>query len=255
MRSRNLGKLDSKVAIVTGSGQGIGRGMAIALARAGARVVVCEINSETGKAVAEEINKFGGQAIAAPCDVGVERQVRLMVELTVKTYGPRIDVLINNAQALFIQHDAIEDFPEERWDRTYQSGVKGTWYCCKAVFPYMKEHGGKIINFGSAFGINGREGWSDYAGCKEAIRGFTRSLAKEWAQYNIKANVICPSIVSPSFLQAKAKYPDKIGKLNMGDAERDAGAAAVFLASADESFPVTGHTFHVGAGGITQIHI
>src|SRR3990172_6068626 len=129
-----LAKLEGKVAIVTGSGQGIGRGMAIALAKEGAKVVIAEINPETGKAVAEDIRQQGGQAIAVQCDVGVEEQVRRMVDVAVKKFGP-IDILINNAQTLFVQYDPIEEFPEERWDRSYQTGIKATWYCCKAVFP------------------------------------------------------------------------------------------------------------------------
>jgi 2-hydroxycyclohexanecarboxyl-CoA dehydrogenase len=202
-----LAKLEGKVAIVTGSGQGIGRGMAIALAKEGAKVVIAEINPETGKAVAEEIRKMGLQAINVQFDLGVEAQVRHMVDVAVKEFGP-IDILINNGQKLFVQYDPIEEFPEERWDQTYQTGIKGTWYCCKAVFPYMKERGGAIINFGSGWGIYGAPGWSDYAGCKEAIRGFSKTAAKEWAKYKIRVNVICPGIESPSSRAFVAKFPE-----------------------------------------------
>ena len=248
-----MGKLEGKVAIVTGGGQGTGRGMAIALAKEGAKVVIAEINPKTGKAVAEEIRQLGGRAIAVQCDIGVEEQVRKMVDVAVREFGT-IDVLINNAQTLFTDYAPIEEFPEERWDRTYQTGIKATWYCCKAVFPYMKERGGKIINFGSGWGISGAPGWSDYAGCKEAIRGFTKTAAKEWAKYNIKVNVICPGIDSPSFRAFAAKNPQMVeASFKLGDPEQDAGGAAVFLASAD-SDPITGHTFHVGVGGIQMVH-
>jgi len=170
-----------------------------------------------------------------------------MVDVAVKKFGP-IDILINNAQTLFVQYDPIEEFPEERWDRTYQTGIKATWYCCKAVFPYMKERGGKIINFGSGWGIYGAPGWVDYAGCKEAIRAFTKTAAREWEKYRINVNVICPSIDSLSFRAFAAKYPEMLGPgVVQGDPERDAGAAAVFLASSD-SDSISGHTFHVGHG-------
>ena len=246
-----MAKLEGKVAIVTGSGQGIGRGMAIALAKEGAKVVIAEINPETGKAVAEEIRKLGKQAINVQFDLAVQDSVRHMVDVAVKEFGP-IDILINNGQTLFGDPAMVEEFPEERWDRTYQTGIKGTWYCCKAVFPYMKERGGSIINFASGVGIYGWEGWSDYAGCKEAIRGFSKTAAKEWAKYKIRINIICPGIVSPSYLAALAKYPEKFTATaaSMGDPERDAGRLAVFLASSDSEL-LTGHTFHVEKDKVT----
>jgi NAD(P)-dependent dehydrogenase (short-subunit alcohol dehydrogenase family) len=247
-----MGKLDGKVIIVTGAGQGTGRGMAIALAKEGAKVVVSDINDNTGKAVAEEIRKLNKQAIFLKCDVGVEKEVKQMVDQAAKEFGP-IDVMINNAQTLFTDYDPIENFPESRWDRTYQTGIKGTWYCCKAVFPYMKDRGGKIINFASGWGIMGSPGWCDYAGCKEAIRGFTRTAAKEWAKYKITVNVICPGIDSPSFRKFVEKNPQMAeAKFTLGDPEKDAGRAAIFL-SGSESDMFTGHTFHVGIGGIQTV--
>ncbi len=264
-----MGKLDGKVAIVTGSGQGIGRGLAIALAKEGAKVVITDINQQTAEAVAAEIRALGRQAIAVTCDVGVEEQVKKMVDRAAREFGP-IDILINNAQTLFIQYDPIETFPEERWDRTYQTGVKGTWYCCKAVFPHMKNRGGKIINFGSGWGVSGAPGWSDYAGCKEAIRGFSRTAAREWGKYKINVNVICPGIDSPSARKFAEKYLNfnsdntasierAVGALTaggnalgrFGDPERDAGPVAVFLSSSDSDY-LTGQTFHVDGGA--EIH-
>jgi len=245
------GKLEGKVAIVTGAGQGIGRGMSIALAMAGAKVVVADINPDTGEAVAEEIRQMGHQAISVQFDLGVEEQCRQMVEAAVKEFGP-IDILINNGQTLFVQYDPVEVFPEERWDRTYNTGLKGTWYCSKAVFPHMKGRGGSIINFGSGWGVYGAPGWSDYAGCKEAIRGLSKTMAKEWRQHDIRVNVICPSINSPSADAAKEKFPELTGGNpgGAGDPIEDAGAAAVFLASPDSAL-LTGHTFNVGKNSVT----
>lgn len=252
-----MSDVSGKVIIVTGAGRGIGRGMAIALAKSGASVVIAEINLDNANAVAAEIGELGLQALAIACDVGVASDVDAMVDAVVSKFG-RIDVLINNAQALFTESVPIEDFPEDRWDKTFQTGVKATWYCSKAVLPHMKNRGGKIINFGSGWGIYGAPGWCDYAGNKEAIRGFSKTAAKEWAKYDIQVNVITPAIATPLQAEVAIRYPDmpeskNLPGVHLGDAEADAGAAAIWLSSS-ASGKITGHTFAVGPGGIQTIH-
>lgn len=246
-------KLEGKVAIVTGAGQGIGRGIALAFAKEGAKVVIAEINAATAKSVEKEINDLGTDALAVVCDVGNEKQVKSMVDQAVRQFGP-IDIMVNNAQILGKLTPA-ESVLEESWDIVFQTGVKATWYCCKAVFPHMKDRGGKIINLGSGSGILGFEGQSDYSANKEAIRGLSRTLAREWGKYWINVNVICPSATTPlhaAFYKAnpKAKIesttPSRI--LNrLGDPEKDIGRAAVFLASEDADF-ITGQTLMVDGG-------
>lgn len=263
-----MGKLDGKVAIVTGSGQGIGRGVAIALAKEGAKLVIAELNAETGRAVAEEIRALGAEAIDVVCDVSDRQQVAEMVQRAVDEFA-QIDILVNNAQQLFLEYEAIEDMREERWARTFETGLMGTWYCSRAVFPHMKDQGGKIINFGSGWGILGAEGWSDYSACKEAIRALSRSAAREWGKHKITVNVICPGLRSPStdaFLQRESESAtesstgsteaaiDNVGGNNgalgyFGDPEIDGGPVAVFLASSDSDY-MTGQTLHVDGGVI-----
>lgn len=263
-----MGKLDGKVAIVTGSGQGIGRGLALALAKEGAKLVIAEINPTTGASVAEEIRGLDRDAISVVCDVSDKAQVDSMVQRAVDEFGT-VDVLINNAQQLFLQYESVEDMREERWARTFETGLMGTWYCSRAVFPHMKDRGGKIINFGSGWGILGAEGWSDYAACKEAIRGLTRSAAREWGKYKITVNVICPGLRSPSADEFLRREMEKATHSNtgstetaienmqgtngalgyFGDPEESGGPVAVFLASADSDY-MTGQTFHVDGGTI-----
>lgn len=263
-----MGKLDGRTAIVTGAGQGIGRGLALALSKEGAKLMIAEIKPETGPAVVEEIRAFGGEAVHAVCDVSDKAQVEAMVQKTVEEFG-QIDVLINNAQQLFLQYESVEDMREERWIGTFESGLMGTWHCSRAVFPHMKERGGKIINFGSGWGILGAEGWSDYAACKEAIRALSRSAAREWGRYGITVNVICPGLRSPStdaFLDKETVNAtesstgsteaaiDNVGGNNgalgkFGDPEVDGGPVAVFLASSDSDY-LTGQTLHVDGGVI-----
>ena len=247
-----MAKLEGKVAIVTGSGQGIGRGIAIAFAKEGAKVVVADINAETANNVANEIQDLGKEALAIVCDVGDEQQVQNMVDQAVAKFGP-IDILVNNAQG-YVPMRSIENVEEKHWDKSLRTGLKAAWYCCKAVFPHMKDRGGKIINFASASAIVGMEGMVTYNATKEAIRGFTRTAAREWGRHNINVNVICPSALTPQMEWRQQQFPEEhekhmeaVALHRVGDPEKDIGRAAVFLASEDSDF-ITGHTFMVDGG-------
>jgi NAD(P)-dependent dehydrogenase (short-subunit alcohol dehydrogenase family) len=256
-----MGRLEGKVAIVTGGGQGVGKGIALAFAREGARVVIAEINPETANETADEIKALGHQALAVVCDVGAEEQVTAMVAKAASEFGP-IDILVNNAQSwtgrsAYHLGSPIESFPEDWWDLAFQTGVKATLYCCKAVFPHMKDRGGKIINFASYMGVIGWEGSADYNANKEAIRGLSRTAAREWGKYGINVNVICPAAISPAMIAFGMASPDKVEEMTkaieqiplkrVGDPEKDIGPVAVFLASADSDF-VTGQTIMVDGG-------
>ncbi len=244
-------KLEGKVAIVTGGGQGVGRGIALAFAKEGARVVVAGRTAGTLGAVAEELRQLGEESLDVVCDVSKEDQVKHMVGESVKRFG-QIDILVNNAQTL-PPPLPLEEGDDAWWDAFFDSGPKGTWYCCKAVFPYMKGRGGKVINLGSRAGLAGRHCVA-YAGCKEAIRGFSRRAAMEWGKYNITVNVICPKVQSPAQIEWQRLNPEALKRelaerpiSRHGDAEMDVGRTAVFLASSDADF-ITGQTLMVVGG-------
>jgi 2-hydroxycyclohexanecarboxyl-CoA dehydrogenase len=254
-------RLQGKVAIVTGAGRGIGRGISLAFAKEGARVVLASRSEGPLNAVEAEIQLLGADALAVACDVGDLAQIGAMVEAGVAAFGP-IDILVNNAQSWGAPGERTvgtpsvppEDLPDDWWDHTFQTGVKATFACCKAVFPSMRERGGKIINFGSSVGVNGGAGMADYAANKEAIRGLSRSLARAWGRYAINVNVICPAIETDALAEVARANPQlveasRIGRPipRFGDAERDAGALAVFLASPESDY-LTGGTFMLDGG-------
>jgi NAD(P)-dependent dehydrogenase (short-subunit alcohol dehydrogenase family) len=247
-----MGKLDGKAAIITGAGQGIGKGIALALAKEGAKIVIAEINKETCKASAAGIQELGGEAIAVVCDVGKEIDVKKMVDQAVKRFGP-IDILVNNAQG-YTPRVPAEEVEDEHWDYSFQTGVKAVWYCSKAVFPHMKGRGGKIINIASGAGVFGLENASVYSATKEAIRGFSKTLAKEWGKYRINVNIICPLAWTPASEAFAEMYPEEYKRSietvplgRWGDAEKDIGGVAVFLASEYSDY-MTGQTLMVEGG-------
>lgn len=247
-----MGKLESKTAIVTGAGQGIGRGLALELAREGAAVVIAELDAETCPKTAEEIKSIGGKALAVICDVSKRDQVEATVSAAVKEFGT-VDVLVNNAQSMRNQV-LLEDTTDEDMALALESGLWATFYFMQACFPCMKKNGGKVINFGSAAGLDGYAEWGAYAAAKEGIRAITRVAAHEWGQYRINVNAICPLANTPKMKLWAEAFPDnyewmvsRIPLGRLGDCERDIGRAVVFLASSDSDF-VTGHTLMVDGG-------
>jgi 2-hydroxycyclohexanecarboxyl-CoA dehydrogenase len=258
--------LKESVAIVTGAGRGIGRAAAKALAEAGARVVVASRTKATVDSVVGEIRDRGGIAHGITCDVASRESVNEMVEATAKTYGA-VHVLINSAQSYGLPESGeqtpvyrgLETFPEDLWDYTFATGLKATLYCMQAVFPYLREHGGKIINFGSGNGILAIEGTSAYNANKEAIRALTRTAAREWGQYGITANTVVPMIETDSFKGFMDENPGMRESIEgssplrrIGDPDRDAGPLLVYLSSPGSDY-LTGMTFMLD-GGMVNFH-
>lgn len=263
MSTGGNGRLTGRVAIVTGAGRGIGRAIAIEYAREGAKVMVASRSRGTVEKVVDEILHVGGTALGITCDVGSRDEVDAMVATTIEHYGA-VDILVNNAQGFGTAeqpegstgYHPLETFPEDVWDHTFQTGIKGTLYGMQAVFPYMSQHGGKIINFGSGNGITAMKGTAAYNATKEGIRALTRTAANEWGRYSIYVNCLVPTIVTDSaqaFFDSRPGVQDKlisgIPLKRWGEVDRDIGPVAVFLACSDSDF-ITGQTLHVDGGQI-----
>jgi NAD(P)-dependent dehydrogenase (short-subunit alcohol dehydrogenase family) len=245
-----MGKLEGKVALVTGAGWGYGPGISQALAREGAAVCVVDLTLEAANEAASAIAELGGRAMPVSCDVGQAAQVEQAVTACVQELGS-IDILVNNGQRWSPAEGAVplvslEDIDDDSWDHTFDIGVKAAFVCSKAVFPHMKGRGGKIVNVGSDAGIRGGARRAHYAASAEALRALTKCTAYDWGQYGINVNVISPSVQSdPTAVPPPAEGPDGRRVVTGYVTQDDAGAISVFLAS-DATDYVTGQTFVVG---------
>jgi NAD(P)-dependent dehydrogenase (short-subunit alcohol dehydrogenase family) len=246
-------RLEGKVAIITGSGSGIGRGTANLFAREGAKVVVAEINPETGQRTADEINAAGGQAIFVHTDVHEESECRKMVEEAVRRFG-RLDVLMNNAY--YNKGGTVVDLPIEEWDRSMNVMVRSIYLGCKHAIPAMIETGGgSIVNIASVHGLLAAARGAVYEPAKAAVINLSREIAVDYGPQGVRCNAICPGLIITERSAAHFEEPAAMARAAAVYPVRRAGRpidiayGALYLAS-DESTFVTG-TALVIDGGLT----
>lgn len=245
-------RLDGKVALVVGGSRGLGRSMALALAEAGATTVICSRRQADCQKVAAEIaEKTGRPSAGLAADVTREADVSRLFEEVVRRFG-RLDVLINSAGMNI--RKPIEQFALDEFRQVMELNVQGTWLCCRAAAGIMKKQGsGSVINIGSALGSIGLAERSAYTASKAAVLNLTRTLALEWAPFNVRCNVICPGPFMTEMNLPLLQQPDKVEAITnaiplkrWGEMHEIRGAA-VFLAS-DASSYVTGSSLYVDGG-------
>jgi NAD(P)-dependent dehydrogenase (short-subunit alcohol dehydrogenase family) len=245
-------RLEGKVAIITGAGQGIGLGIAQAYADSGASLVISGRDINKLQSAASELSSRGAKVHAIAGDVRKRACAQATVAAAIAEFG-KIDVLINNAQSA-VAGVALEQIDDDAISMTIESGLLGTLYHMQAAFPHMKERGGSIINFGSRQGIYGGVGSGIYAATKEAIRGLSRTAAREWGRYKIRVNVVCPAALSPAAVTYLAENPKEAemfkSQLSLGyfgDAFQDVAPIILFLGS-EASHYLTGQTLNADGG-------
>jgi NAD(P)-dependent dehydrogenase (short-subunit alcohol dehydrogenase family) len=254
-------KLAGKVAIVTGGGKGIGRAIALLFAREGARILLNGTTKEAIEAVAEEINRDGGRAIAYQADIADEENVKHMIETALAEYG-KIDILVNNSGIAGPTAPVVKVSLAD-WQRTFDINLTGAFLCAKYALPSMIEQkSGCVLNITSVGGLGGYPYRSPYSASKWGMIGLTKTIALEVGRYNINANAIAPGPVrGPRIEAVLQKRAEQLGR-SYEEVERemvegtalkrmveneDIAAMALFLAS-DEGRNITGETINISGG-------
>lgn len=255
-----MGRLDGKVALITGGGNGMGREACRLFAREGARVVVVDAVEDTGAATAEAIRDGGGEATFVRADVADATEVAAMVDHAVRTFGG-LHVLYNNAGIFPADDGGVLETPESTWERVMAVNLKGVWLGCRAGVPAMVDSGGgSIVNVASFVALMGAAtAQIAYTTSKGGVLSMTREIAVEWARRGIRANALCPGPIATPMLEELMSDPARrarrmvhipMGRLGRAD---ELAKAALFLASDDSSF-MTGAALVVD-GGITAAYV
>jgi len=244
--------LEGKVAIITGSSKGIGKSIAQGLAEQGAKVVISSRDQEAVDIVAAAFNSSGLEAIGIACHIGKADQREQLVKKTIEYYGG-IDILVNNA-AINPIYGPLEDAEEGVFDKIMDINVKAPWMLSNLTLPSMQERGGgSIINIASVEALHPGAGLGLYSTSKAALLMLTKNQAKEWGQYGIRANVVCPGLIKTKFSAAlwqNEKLLNKIEKTlptsRMGMPDEMAGIACL-LASEAGAY-MTGGVYNADGG-------
>ena len=242
-------ELANKVAVVTGAAQGIGKTIAVYLAGKGASLVVCDINLEMASETAREIETAGGSCLALQSDVTSLTDAERIIKEGSERFGA-VDILVNNAG--ITKDNVLLRMKEEQWDQVMAVNLKGTFNCTKAAIKLMlRQKRGTVINIASITGLMGNAGQANYSASKAGVIGFTKAVAREYAERGITVNAVAPGFIATAMTDAiPEKEREALIKqipLQRLGTPLDVAHAVYFLASEQASY-ITGQVIGVNGG-------
>ena len=255
-----MARLDGKVALITGAGNGMGQVASVLFAQEGARIIVADFSPEGGAETVAAVEAVGGEAAFVKVDVARSDQVEAMIAFTMERFGA-LNVLYNNAGIFPADDGGATETPEPTWDRVMDVNLKGVWLGCKYGIPAMlASGGGSIVNVASFVALMGAAtAQIAYTASKGGVLAMTREIAVEYGRRNIRANSLCPGPIGTPMLEALMSDPERKARRmvhipmgRLGRAE-ELAKAALFLASDESSF-MTGAQLVVD-GGITAAYV
>ena len=256
------GRLDGKVAVITGAANGIGRATALLFASEGAKLVLADINEEGLKESRDLVKREGGEAIVKRTNVAVEGEVKELIDLSLKTYS-RVDILCNNA-GIAGEMVNLENQDAEDWQRVFEINLMGALFGTKHVAKQMQERRcGAIVNTASVAGIRSGAGGNAYSASKAALINFTQTAACDLGRYNIRVNAVCPGLIETGMTKPVFDYAREIGKfeklgsrceLRRYGRPQEVACAILFLAS-DEASYITGQALPVDGGNTASLNL